>query len=53
MVVARGAGERGLTIDKRHEARGTAVAVVTCSACCPANGAVGIGFGHHDSSPDW
>ena len=53
VVVGKGAGERGLTIDKRCEARDTAAVAVTCSACCLANGATEIGFGHLGSSLDW
>ena len=52
VVVGRGAGEHGLIVDKRREARDTAVAAVTCSACCPANNAAEISFGHLDSNPD-
>ena len=52
VVVGRGAGERGLTVNKRREARDTAVATVTCSACCPANDVAEISFGHLDSNPD-
>ena len=53
VVVGSGAGERGLTVDKRREAQSTAVAMVTCSACYLTNGVVEIGFGHLGSSPNW